>query len=707
MKALRHSHNSARSLRFGAAFILAALLAGGCASMGRPEGGPKDVTPPVFVSASPAPGATNVSSNRIRLRFDENLDLKNVNQTVIVSPAQKLQPKITAGGHYVTVELRDTLRDSTTYTIDFGDAIADLNEGNQLDGFAYAFSTGPTIDTLSISGMVFEARNLEPAQGMLVGAYSVEETDTAIRTKPFDRVTRTDQLGQFTLRNLAHGTYLIYALNDGNGDYHWDRSEDIAFLGEAITPTVESFSATDTLKAADGSDSIAYHTAYNYFPNDVILTWFNENYRPAYMTKYERSERNRLGFLFNAPVDSVPEIKIVASDGPLAHLDGAAIDQWAVFDRSAGSDTLDIWITDSTVIKTDSLYLSARYLATDTLDQLSWTTDTLKLFMRKGKNSRKGSSAKNTAAKKGEKGENGEATADSAAVEIPKISVAVKGGAVQQLNRPLMLTVDVPLATLDTLAAKLEMRPEGDSIWVTVPGFHLSRPDGLKLLELRGSPVDWRSEASYRLTIDSTAMTGIYGEILDKPFTAEFKARAADEYSAIFFNISGTDGRPAIVELLDGKDEVVASAPVEPSGRAELRFLEPATYYARIFFDDNRNGLYDSGSLTDSILPEEVAYYPKRIPLKKNWDLEQSWDIWETPLDLQKHSDIKKNKPKKKAGEEDDTEEEEEQQYDEFGRPITNGYQNPFGSSSSSSSSGRRPTNNRFQQNNNSSAGIR
>ncbi|MFG6423697.1 MAG: Ig-like domain-containing protein, partial [Paramuribaculum sp.] len=374
-----------------AVVALIAAIATGCASMGRPEGGPRDTMPPVFVSGSPAPGALNVTTNKIRLRFNENIDLKNVQQTVIVSPAQKRQPLISSVGPWINVELRDTLRDSMTYTIDFGDAITDLNEGNPLDGFAYAFSTGPVIDTLSVSGMVFEARTLEPAQGMLVGVYNTHEPDSAIATMPFERVTRTNQLGQFTIRNLAPGSYRIYALNDMNSDYHWDRSEDVAFLGEAITPVAETSVVTDSLKAADGTDSIVTSTTVTYLPNDILLTWFNENYKPAYMTKYERNSESRMTLLFNAPTDSAPELRIVASDGPLAALNGKPSSEWAAIDMSAGRDSLDIWITDSAVIRTDSLLISARYLMTDTTDRLVWATDTVKMFLRNSGKKKKNS----------------------------------------------------------------------------------------------------------------------------------------------------------------------------------------------------------------------------------------------------------------------------------------------------------------------------
>ncbi|MDE5745827.1 MAG: Ig-like domain-containing protein [Paramuribaculum sp.] len=267
-----------------------ALFMAACASMGRPEGGPRDEEPPVFLGSTPAPGALNVDKNKIILRFNENVQVNDALTKIVISPAQVTPPLITAAGKNIIVELRDSLIPDVTYTIDCSDAIRDLNEGNIIDGFSFAFSTGPVIDTLQISGMVLQASNLEPAQGMLVGVYSNLE-DSAVRTLPLERITKTNQLGQFTLRNLKEGTYRIFALKDNNRDWHWDRSEDVAFLDVTVTPTVSDEMVTDTLKAADGSDSIISRLTAVYAPNDVLLTWFNEDYKAQYMLEMtERTE---------------------------------------------------------------------------------------------------------------------------------------------------------------------------------------------------------------------------------------------------------------------------------------------------------------------------------------------------------------------------------------------------------------------------------
>jgi len=220
-----------------------ALAVAACASIGRPEGGPRDEEAPVFVRSNPMPGAVNVDRGRIDIFFDENIKLEDASNKIVVSPAQAQSPAISSNGRRVSVEFRDTVVPDATYTIDFSDAIRDLNEGNILDNFAIDFATGPTLDSLRISGMVFEARTLEPAQGMVVGVYS-DLSDTAITTLPMDRVAKTNQYGQFTIRGLKPGEYRIFAIDDRNHDWRWDRSENVAFYPLTISPTTVSGSTT-------------------------------------------------------------------------------------------------------------------------------------------------------------------------------------------------------------------------------------------------------------------------------------------------------------------------------------------------------------------------------------------------------------------------------------------------------------------------------
>lgn len=701
-----------------------AVLTAACASMGRPEGGARDEDPPVFVRSTPAPGALNVNRTRLDAWFDENIEMDDAFNKVIVSPTQKQAPVIRSFGKHLYVELRDTLLPNTTYTIDFADAIKDLNEGNILDGFALDFSTGDNIDTLRISGMVLEARNLEPAQGMTVGIYR-EPADTALATMPFERIARTNQLGQFTVRNLKPGKYAVYALNDVNRDHRWDRSEDVAFLGELVSPSVQAITVSDTLRNADDTaDSIVTRPGVSYLPNDILLTWFNEGYRAQYLKDYKRPERRRLSLVFGAPTDTMPTVTAVG--GPF---DGRRIEPMTLMTRSATGDSLGMWIADTMLARVDSLRLAVRHPALDSLERKVWVTDTLRFFWRDPKVKEK---------KKKD--------SDTIPEPIPLMDLKIDGEKTHDYFRPLLLTAGTPVATVDTAAFHLEFTT--DSVWHPVtmaapiprlacaasamptaawyptddgqapnapplplrmayagdssrlwparstymapPG---SQPDTVPYTvdgqviatATEGLRIDFdpKPGTKYRLTVDSLAVTDIYG-LYNKGFQHEFTVRPIEEYANLVLNITGPDSVTTYgVELLNESDKVVRTVTVStPSrlgpdstmvvagaARAEFSNLDPATYYARLYIDANANGRWDTGNVAAGIQPEEVYYFPKKMELRANWDVENPWAIYETPLDQQKPARIKKNKPKLKKGEEQPADD-DGQLYDEWGDPI-------------------------------------
>lgn len=622
-------------------FILAA-----CASIGRPSGGEYDYAPPVYVKSNPSIGSRNVTNSRLTIDFDENVQVEDVMTKVVVSPAQKAIPSITANGRRITVDIRDTLIPNTTYTIDFSDAIRDLNEGNVLDGFAIDFSTGDSIDSLRISGMVFEARTLEPAQGMLVGVYS-NLSDTAVTTLPMERIARTNQLGQFSIRGLRPGEYRIFAINDINRDYHWDRSEDVAFYDTIIRPWVETVTITDTLVSSQGTDSIVTREGRDYFPNDILLTWFNEGYQSQYLKDYKRPERRRLTVDFAAHSDTLPEITLI--NGPKA---GSTASEWARLNTVETLDTLEYFITDSAVYAMDSMLVAMRYLRTDTNSQLVWGTDTLRFNFKDPKKS-KGQLKKEAKERerkiekilkeREEAGDTSKTILPSDTIEIKFLQFSSKSGGTQELARPMWFTVDRPL-TVDTIPdSVVTFAVMRDTLWDTIVAPRIYRPDSLRLLSYRAD-FNWAPATRYKLSIDSAALHSVYG-LWNAPVNFEFTTKAVEDYSALFVNVSGLGADTAYVEVLGRDDNPVATAPVL-DGVAEFNYLAPGDYYLRLYIDRNGNGEYDTGNLLESIQPEEVYYYPKKLVLKKNWDVEQTWDIYETAIDLQKPKEIKKNKPK-------------------------------------------------------------
>lgn len=626
----------------GSLFVVAAaLLLAACASIGRPEGGPRDMTPPVMVSSTPAPGSVNVSNGRIDIVFDENITLDDPMNKIVVSPPQKKQAQISSNGRRVRITLRDTLRDSTTYTVDLADAVRDLNEGNILDGLAIDFSTGPSIDTLMISGIVFEGRTLEPAQGMIVGVYSTPVADTALATLPMERITKTNALGRFTIRNLKPGSYRVFAINDLNHDFHWDRSEDIAFLDRDISPSTMAIEVTDTFTDAAGNDSLVTRPATRFLPDDILLTWFNENYKPLYLVKHERPDARRLTLEMSTRSDSLPQLTLLNTVRA-----GARLDREAVLQSSPGLDSLTYWLRDTTLIGSDTLKIAARYLHTDTLDNITFTTDTLTFALRQPKKKKK---------------------RDEETDSMPKlefVNIGISSRQPQDLNIPLLFETSAPTASIDSAGFRIEELV--DSVWMPVAAKIPSPPDSLQPMRLL-TEMTWKPKTKYRVTIDSLAVTDIYGNH-NRPFVQEVSTHAIEDYAALFFNIGDLGPDSAIVELLSS-DKPVRLEPVR-NGVATFEYVTPGAYYARLFIDRNHNGRWDTGCVADTLQPEDVFYFSKKLNLKKNWDVEQQWNIYETPVDLQKPEDIKKNKPprpkweteeereKRKKGNNDDEEEE-------------------------------------------------
>ena len=299
----RRWHNAALAL-----VAFAALS--GCAAVGNPDGGPYDEKPPRITGSHPENGATGVKTKKVTIDFNEFIKLENANEKVVISPPQIEQPEIKVTGKKIQVELFDTLKPNTTYSIDFADGIVDNNEGNPLGDYCFRFSTGDAIDTLEISGYVLNAEDLEPVKGMTVGLHS-DLSDSAFMTKPFERVSRTDADGHFTVRGIAPGTYRIYAVTDMDQTFSYSqRNEKIAWMDSVIVPSSELRYREDTIFKDNGQIDTTYTVPYiQYLPNDITLLAFTPTPTQQYMSAAERNTHELFTLRFALPLDSMPKIR--------------------------------------------------------------------------------------------------------------------------------------------------------------------------------------------------------------------------------------------------------------------------------------------------------------------------------------------------------------------------------------------------------------
>ena len=655
--------------------VLSSLLlaVASCASIGSPSGGARDEEPPVFVRSNPAPYSTNVKRQRIDIEFNEIVNVKDAFSKVVVSPPSKQTPRVSSLGRRVSVLFPDTLQDSTTYTIDFSNSIEDNNEGNKLSSFTFTFSTGPDIDTLQISGMVLSAENLEPQQGMLVGVYS-NLSDTAFAKLPFERMAKTDDRGRFSIMGLKPGLYRIFALEDLDNDYHRANPEEtMAFYDVLLSPSTERVMTTDTIyNLKNGTvDTILTRERTRFLPNDILLRSFESDEKTQYLTKYERQDSTRLNFIFNTKADSIPKITPIGFEN---------LENWYVAERSAKNDTVTFWITEPSIISLDSLRISATYLRTDTNQNLSEVTDTLRFFYPRQMKTDLANKAKERekALKEKEKEKEkalkeGKEYVDSVEVEKPApLNLKMITSSSQEIYLPLLMEFETPLVRLDTSAFHLEVQV--DTIWKTVDKPY--KPVPVDSVSIRRFKIEypWEFETQYRLTIDTLAAEGIYGKETD-PLEFAFKTKSKDDYSSVTFDISNfTDTIPAFVELLSSSDAPIRREKVV-NNKAVFEFLPAGKYYARIFEDHNGNGIFDTGNYGLNQQPDVSYYYPKVINIKKNWDKSETWDVFATAVDMMKPSAILKNKPeedKKKRNSKNNNNNEGEEDEEDYFDPTRN-----------------------------------
>ena len=617
----------------------AGALATSCANMGNPSGGPRDEDPPRYDRSDPGQGARDVSKTKMTITFDELINVKDAFTKVVTSPVTRSQPKVSSLGRTVHIEF-DSLAPNTTYTIDFADAIEDNNEGNKLQNFAYTFSTGAELDTLRISGRVFSARNLEPQQGMLVGVYD-NLADSAFTTMPFLRVAKTDDRGQFTIRGLRPGTYRVFALEDRDNDYKYSTPEEtIAFYDYTVEPTTRRTEVYDTLYTELGEvDTVVTRQRTQYLPNDILLRSFASDKLPQYLAKYERQDSTRLFLKFNAKSTVLPKLEVVDGDNFLPV---------GTLETRQGLDSLVYWLRPD-LVHEDSLRIAATYLRTDSLKQLEEVTDTLRFYFTRPKPKKKDKKKKISAA-------------DSIAAITTTFNILSETS--QDVDKPLLFDTPTPLARFDSTGVHLSVMV--DSVWRAVPEpWRVALEDSLAP---RRFVIDypWDYDSKYRLEIDSLAATDIYGKP-NLPLQHEFATKKANEYCSLTFVITGIpQGMPSFVELLNTSDAVERTVAVK-DGEAYFPFLKPGKYYARIIEDVNGNGLYDTGDYERGLQPELAYYYPKVINIKKNWDKEEVWAVFDTPVDMMKPLQILKNKPeaskRKRTGNDNQLEDEEDEDY--------------------------------------------
>lgn len=607
--------------------LLLAILLVSCANRGTgPQGGPRDTIPPMVEKETPVNGCLNFAAKKIEIQFDEYIQLDDIQKNVLISPPQQNPPEVKAIGKTLSVVFNEDLQDSTTYTIAFGSAICDYNEKTALEGYVYSFSTGDVIDSLAISGRVYDAKNLNPLPDVLVGIHS-NHSDTALTTIPFARITRSDSEGYFTIHNMREGIYRLYALDDVSRDYLYQPGEALAFADSLVQPyteirTVQDTTWRDTLGIDPATkdtlftemiDSIASVERVFYLPDTLVLWYFAESKQRHYLKGVYRDEPHAFTLIFSTAQDTLPhirpmkpsEIDSLANDSGYVHwMD------YALMQTNNTFDTITYWLTDSMAIKMDSIHFEMIYQVTDSAYNIVSQTDTILAVYRRPRMSEK--AWENVQRKKRER----------------KLEIKANTSSRFEIYDTLCIQSPFPIDSVDD--SKIHLAHRVDTSLIPLP-FEMLRKDALgqKIYLI----TTLQPNENYTLTVDSAALYDIYGVCNDK-MENTMKLKSLDEYSSLLVKMTHFDPR-ARIQLLNDKDEVERELPAAEQG-VLFQYLTPTTYYLRLFIDNNGDGEWTTGDWAQKRQPEPVYYFPKRLRLRANWDFEENFDHLAVPQEESK-----------------------------------------------------------------------
>jgi hypothetical protein len=600
-------------------FIALTVLLSGCAKVGSPTGGMKDTRPPKYLHGTPENRSTHFEGKEITFWFDEFIQFKDLNKELLVSPPLKEKPVIRIKEKSVRINLMNDLLPATTYTVNFGNAITDLNEGNPLPDFEFVFSTGDHIDSLAVIGKALNAFDHKPLKDAEILVMLYEDlSDSALFHKTPRYIGRASSNGLFSINNIHPDTCRMFAINDVNGNLKYDPgAEAMAFLDTFLILDASKVKPVtfikDTVKLQKAEKkgersgkekpsktlvdtSIVQGKKLNAL--DVSLFYFLEETDEVYMTSRKRDSPEKIFFSFSrSPHDSIQ----VRPLNYKPHL------PWFVKETSMNRDSLTYWITDSLMAKKDTIVLAVSYTTTDSTGQLVIRTDTVNMKFQTATEKSSGNRKSKTGKGK------------SVPMKMPvKASIGSRG--LQNLNKPVIFITEKPIALINH--DSIEFYKTEDSI-STRQSFTCSI-DSANLRKLSLAAV-WKENTKYRLLLKPNAIKDIFGQGNDS-IEIKFGTQKAEYYGRIIISASGKRF-PLILQVMDQKERIIDSRILKNQDKITIDYLVPQKYILKAIADNNGNGKWDTGSYLKHRQPEQVFFYKMPVELRSNWDYEVIWEI--------------------------------------------------------------------------------
>lgn len=569
--------------------FIAYVVVVSCAKPSSPTGGPKDKEPPVIVKSVPANGQTNFRGKKITITFNEYIQLDKIAEKFMVSPPMKKKPEISIKGKNLVIEYDEVLRDSTTYTFYFQDAIRDLNESNPIDNYQFVISTGSIVDSLSVTGNVLSAFSLDPPENTLVLLYSNLADSAVTETLP-DYITKVTKTGYFRIDNVREGVYRLYALKDNDNSKNFNLpDEDFAYLDSIVRVTTANYiqpvSDTSRIKIPlkKEADTLVRQGDYRLF-------MFRHEKTMRYLTGSNRPMKYKLQYTLSLPPDSA---------GFSLSIPEAGHDSYFIEKNPAG-DTIVVWLTDSSLYSKSQLTTIIGYPFTDSLGNIVVKKDTITMRFIAPRPAR------------------------GKVRPVPlKVISSLAGGTLKPGQRIEFIS-PTPFREPDTSGIRLFEVNEKDKTRISVPYSFVKDSINSCRLFLRANVVQ---KKNYLFIADSAAFGNIYGEATDSTGT-RFIVRNDDTFSKLKLNINNFEGS-RIIQLLNSQDKILREVLMSKDGVTEFDLLDKGKYRLRVIYDLNGDGKWTTGDYWKKRQPEPVSFYPRELDLGENYWAENTWDIKE------------------------------------------------------------------------------
>ncbi len=577
-----------------------------CAKVNMPSGGRRDRIPPVVVESSPGNRSVYFNDDKIEIKFDEFVVLDNINENLMVSPPLKNRSQIQVRKKSVVAEFDEELKDSTTYTFYFQNSIKDLNEGNILENYQFVFSTGAFVDSLSVTGNVYNSFTMEAPEKTIVLLYRNLQDSAVMKQLP-DYISMVDAKGYFRIENVREGQYRLYALKDADNSKNFNlRDEEFAFADSILSITAENNYIPvieDTarfnheLKQVPGKPRQGRTDLGNTLvqPDTIIKTGehklilFAALKKAHYLTSSGRPLKYQLVYTLALPPDSLNFDLSIPDASEDAYF----------LEKNSERDTIKVWLTDSTLYNQSQITTLVTYPFTDSIGNIVYYQDTILMRFIEARPTRGTKIVKSTY--------NVDYNIMRGSLKPGQRITIISQTPFRQPDTTLIRLYEI----IDSTRRKLDYTLIKDSI-----------NTGSYILD-----AGIQGKKQYFFLADSAAFGNIYGESADSA-GIKFSIKDSESYNKLTLNILNNEG-PLIIQLLNNTEKILYEVYHRDQGKVEFQLLDPAVYRIRAIYDLNGDGKWTTGDFEEERQPEPVSFFPREIDIKPGFDHELDWELKE------------------------------------------------------------------------------